>query len=200
MSSKWRLLDAWSSHLVSSGSSSLCYSSFSWNLFFSLLEIASLLYWFRLTPRLTNWEQGILSTSDDTITVPVAKQQVKLNLVVPVRFERNYREIMLKLISVNDGWGFSCETTLMWLSLDPTYDKSTMVQVMASWQDDITSASVDPNLCCHMASLGHNVTAPSHYLNPCWPKSMLPYGVTRPQWVNLVNFIWYHNCSCCHAT
>ena len=26
--------------------------------------------------------------------------------------------------------------------------------------------------------------APSHYLNQCWARSMLPYGVTRPQWVN----------------
>ena len=26
--------------------------------------------------------------------------------------------------------------------------------------------------------------ASSHYLNQCWPRSMPPYGVTRPQWVN----------------
>ena len=26
--------------------------------------------------------------------------------------------------------------------------------------------------------------APSHYLSQCWPRSMLPYGVSRPQWVN----------------
>ena len=37
----------------------------------------------------------------------------------------------------------------------------TLVQVMA-W--------------CHQAT--------SHYLNQCWPRSMSPYGVTRPQWVN----------------
>ena len=29
---------------------------------------------------------------------------------------------------------------------------------------------------CHLA--------PSHYLSQCWPRSMLPYGGTRPQWVN----------------
>ena len=28
---------------------------------------------------------------------------------------------------------------------------------------------------CHQAS--------SHYQNQCWPSFMLPYGVTRPQWV-----------------
>ena len=41
-------------------------------------------------------------------------------------------------------------------------DESTLVQVMA-W--------------CRQAT--------SHYLNQCWPRSILPYGVTRPQWVNL---------------
>ena len=25
--------------------------------------------------------------------------------------------------------------------------------------------------------------APSHYLSQCWPRSLSPYGVTRPQWV-----------------
>ena len=26
--------------------------------------------------------------------------------------------------------------------------------------------------------------ATSHYLRQCWPRSLTPYGVTRPQWVN----------------
>ena len=30
--------------------------------------------------------------------------------------------------------------------------------------------------------------APSHYLNQCWPRSMTPYDVTRPQWVKLLKF------------
>ena len=60
-----------------------------------------------------------------------------------------------------DGWGISSEIALIWMSLDLTNDKSTLVQVM-SW--------------CHQAT--------SHYLSQCWPRSMLPYGVTRPQWVN----------------
>ena len=29
------------------------------------------------------------------------------------------------------------------------------------------------------------LTAPSHYLSQSWPRSLSPYGVTRPQWVNL---------------
>ena len=27
--------------------------------------------------------------------------------------------------------------------------------------------------------------ATSHYLSQCWPRSLSPYGVIRPQWVNL---------------
>ena len=31
--------------------------------------------------------------------------------------------------------------------------------------------------------------ATSHYLSQCWPRSMSPYGVTRPQWVNIINLL-----------
>ena len=58
------------------------------------------------------------------------------------------------------GWGISWEIALWWMSLDFTDDQSTLVQVMA-W--------------CRQAT--------SHYLSQCWPRSMSPYGVTRPQWV-----------------
>ena len=27
----------------------------------------------------------------------------------------------------------------------------------------------------------------SHYMSQCWPRSVLSYGVTRPQWDNLTN-------------
>ena len=57
--------------------------------------------------------------------------------------------------------GFSCETALLWISLDFTDDQSTLVQVMA-W--------------CRQAT--------SHYLSLCWPRSLSPYDITRPQWVN----------------
>ena len=62
-----------------------------------------------------------------------------------------------------DGWGISCVFALLWLSLDFTDDQPTLVQVMA-W--------------CRQAT--------SHYLSQCWPRSMSPNGVTRPQWVNYV--------------
>ena len=55
----------------------------------------------------------------------------------------------------------ACEIGLRGMPLDLTDDKSTSAQVMA-W--------------CHQAT--------SHYLSQCWPRSLSPYGITRPQWVN----------------
>ena len=86
-----------------------------------------------------------------------------INSLAPGRFERNLRKVIFKLILMIGGWGIFCKMTLKLMSMGLTDDKSTLVQVMA-W--------------C--------LTAPSHYLNQCWPRSMSPYGITRPQWVNLL--------------
>ena len=56
------------------------------------------------------------------------------------------------------GWGISFEIAHRWLSQYFTEDKSTLVQVMTS-----------------------------HYLSQCCQRSLSPYGVTRPQWVNSTN-------------
>ena len=48
------------------------------------------------------------------------------------------------------------------MSLDFTDDQSTLVQVMA-W--------------CRQAT--------SHFPSQCWPRSLSPYGVTKPQWVKI---------------
>ena len=68
---------------------------------------------------------------------------------------------IVKQILVIGGLGISCEIALIWISLDFTDDQSALVQVMA-W--------------CRQAT--------SHYLSQCWPRSLSPCGVTRPQWVN----------------
>ena len=80
------------------------------------------------------------------------------NSMAPGRFKVNFRWVIFKLILVVNGRGISCETALIWVSLDHTYDKSTLVQVMA-W--------------CHQAT--------SHYLSQCWARSLSPCGVSRPQ-------------------
>ena len=61
---------------------------------------------------------------------------------------------------MNSGWGIFYVIALRWMPLELTDDKSTLVQVMA-W--------------CRQAT--------SHYLSQCWPRSLSPYDVTRPQWV-----------------
>ena len=52
------------------------------------------------------------------------------------------------------------------MSMDLSDDKSTLFQVMA-W--------------CRQAT--------SHYLCQCWPRSMMPCGVTRLQWVKVTAFV-----------
>ena len=93
-----------------------------------------------------------------------------VNSLAPGRFQFNFRKVIFKLTLVNGGWGISYEIALRWMPQDLTDDKSTLVQVMA-W--------------CRQAT--------SHYLSQCWPRSMSPYGVTRPggtmwhygTWVNV---------------
>ena len=82
-----------------------------------------------------------------------------------------------------DGWGISCKIALIWMSLDFAGDQSTLVQVMAR---------------CRQAT--------SHYLSQCWPRSVSPYGVIRPQWGNCHWWVWvqrFHHwmrCWCNHVS
>ena len=89
----------------------------------------------------------------------------EINSLAPGKFEWNFRYAIFKLILEIDGWGISYEIALIWMSLDFTDDQSTLVQVMA-W--------------CRQAI--------SHYLSQCWPRSLSPYGVTRPEWVKQLRF------------
>ena len=89
---------------------------------------------------------------------------VSFKFLAPGKFEWNFRHAIFKQIIVIDGWGISYEIALLWMTLDFTDNQSTFVQVMA-W--------------CHRAT--------SHYLSQCWPRSLSPYGVTRPQWVKMVS-------------
>ena len=82
------------------------------------------------------------------------------NSLAPGGFENIFQNVFFKLISWIDTLSNSCETALRSMPQNPSDDKSTLVQVMA-W--------------CRQAA--------SHYLSQCCPKSLSPYGVTRPQWV-----------------
>ena len=88
-------------------------------------------------------------------------QPHEVNSLAPGRFEGNIEWVIFRIILAADGWCICCEIVLRWISIHLSGDKSTLVQVMA-W--------------CRQAT--------SHYLSQCCPRSMSPYGVTRPQWVN----------------
>ena len=112
---------------------------------------------------------GVTSRQEDKLMDRQANSYVPLQLwwrgtinsLAPGKFEWNFRHAIFKQILVIDGWGITCEIALIWISLDFADDPSTLVQVMA-W--------------CRQAT--------SHYLSQCWPRSLSPYGITRPQWVN----------------
>ena len=44
-----------------------------------------------------------------------------INTLAPERFKVNFRWVIFKLILVANGWSISCETVLIWVSLDHTY-------------------------------------------------------------------------------
>ena len=81
-------------------------------------------------------------------------------------------DIWMTIFFKFDCWGISNRIALRWMTLGLTDAKSTLAQVMAR---------------CHQAT--------SHYLIQCWPRSRLPYGVTRPQCVNLTKG-WPVHCQC----
>ena len=85
---------------------------------------------------------------------------IGFNSLAPGGFENIFQNVFFKLISWIDTLSNSCETALRSMPQNPSDDKSTLVQVMA-W--------------CRQAA--------SHYLSHCCPRSLSPYGVTRPQWV-----------------
>ena len=61
----------------------------------------------------------------------------------------------------------SCEIALRWMPQDIFDDKSTLIQDM-TW-------------CCQ---------ATSHYLSQSSSRSVSPYAITRPEWVNIIVVQW----------
>ena len=84
-----------------------------------------------------------------------------LNSLAPGRPRCHFKTAIFNLLLLIGIFTSSKDNALRWMPRDLTDDKSTLVQVMA-W--------------CRQAT--------SHYLSLCWPRSLSPYDVTRPQWVN----------------
>ena len=93
--------------------------------------------------------------------LPIWSSKRLVNSLAPGRPRCHFKTAIFNFILLIGIFTSSKYNALRWMPRDLTDDKSTLVQVMA-W--------------CRQAT--------SHYLSQCWPSSMLPYGITRPQWVN----------------
>ena len=93
-----------------------------------------------------------------------------VNSLAPGRPGCHFKTAIFNLVLLIGIFTSSKDNTLRWMPRDLTDDKSTLVQVMA-W--------------CRQAT--------SHYLSQCWPSSMSPYCVTRPQWVKLNHSLTWVN-------
>ena len=85
--------------------------------------------------------------------------------LAPGRSQGDFKNVIFNLALLIGISKSSYDNVLRWMPRDLTDDQSTLVQVMA-W--------------CRQAT--------SHYLNQCWPRSPPPYGVTRPQWVDMTRY------------
>ena len=99
--------------------------------------------------------------NDKSVQVTSKWGSTWFNSLASVRFEHSLKLINFKLISTINILSILCEIAIRWGPKYLTGHWSTLVQVMA-W--------------CRQAT--------SHYLRQCWPRSLSPYDITRPQWVN----------------
>ena len=95
---------------------------------------------------------------------------LSVNSLAPGRPGCHFKTAIFNLVLLIGIFTSSKDNALIWMPRDLTDDKSTLVQVMA-W--------------CRQAA--------SHYLSQCWPSSMSPYGITRPQWVNVTPIIIFQS-------
>ena len=117
------------------------------------LDDSLMLVWTRWTAT-CRWLEKPWCSSD---VIAHATSLYVINSLTPGKFVWYFWYLIFQTISVIDGLGISCELALIWMPLDLTDEKSPLVQVMA-W--------------CRQAK--------SHYLNQWWPRSLSPYGVTKP--------------------
>ena len=89
-------------------------------------------------------------------------ERVSLNSLAPGRFVCDFENSISNLVSLIGILRSLYDNALRWMPQNITGDKSILGQVMAWYRQ-----------------------ATSHSLSQCWPRCMSPYGVIRPQWVNV---------------
>ena len=119
-----------------------------------------------LHKHLLEWTLITLNRLNTCILIIIARTVKSLfqgpffNSLAPGRPGCHFKTAIFNLVILIVIFTSSKDNALRWMPRDLTDDKSRLVQVMA-W--------------CRQAT--------SHYLSQCWPRSLSPYGVTRPQWV-----------------
>ena len=102
----------------------------------------------------------ILETWRYSVLVHICRAGTSINSLAPGRPGCHFKTAIFNPVLLIAIFTSSNDDALRWMPWDLIDDKSTLVHVMA-W--------------CRQET--------SHYLSQCWPSSMSPYGVTRPQWV-----------------
>ena len=121
--------------------------------------------WRKICDVITWHDCAIILMIAQNIFNPIAESIALLHqsveLLAPVWYKYRFRQVIFRAILIIDGYSIKfLLITLRWLSLDPTGDKSTLVQVMAWYsQAPITWSNVDPAMCRHMLAQGHNEIA-----------------------------------------
>ena len=79
-----------------------------------------------------------------------------INSLAPGWCGSNLKSMIFKVVILNSTGSLgACEIAHRWMPQNLTNEKSTLVQVMSWCHQAITWANIDPDLCCHMASLGY---------------------------------------------
>ena len=116
----------------------------------------------------------------------MSRSDIRFNSLTPGECGNDLKIATFKPVLWFDILWTSCKIAVGWMPQNPFDYKSTLVLVMAWYHH-----------------------AASHYLNQCWSTSLIPCGITRPQWVkykfiflknNSTHYVLnLHSCFSCHG-
>ena len=95
------------------------------------------------------------TAKDVTVDTGDAPEECHINSLATGRSGSRCKSIIFKFIIQNSSLGTNCKIGLKWMPQNTWDGKSTLVQVIAWWQQAITWANIAPDLCHYMASPHH---------------------------------------------
>ena len=141
----------------------MCYTCISFQYIHVPLDIKYRYHMFRMEGKIKPCTYTCISIWRVLMDISYMDMLFTFNSFVPGRFDCSLKLVNFKFISMINILSIFCEIAIRSMPQYLTDHESTLVQVMA-W--------------CRQAT--------SHYLSQCWPRSMSPHGVTRPQWVKSI--------------